>query len=57
MQKTFSFQFHLSHKEGETPLFVACYNGYQENIKFLIENGADPTKKNEKQFTFYYCFN
>jgi ankyrin repeat protein len=31
--------------KGLTPLYVACQNGNEKVVRFLLENGANPFKK------------
>jgi len=33
-------------KDGNTPLMLACHNGYLEIVQFLIKNGANVNEKN-----------
>ena len=34
------------HQNGETPLIFAAFNGHADNVKLLIEAGADIEAKN-----------
>ena len=39
--------------EGDTPLIVALEEGYSDIVKLLLENGADPTIRNNKGISAY----
>ena len=33
-----------AHKDGETPLYGACWNGHVDAARLLLDNGAMPTR-------------
>jgi len=35
------------NKKGDTPLFLASLNGYENVAKYLIEHGPDINKRNK----------
>jgi ankyrin repeat protein len=41
----------VTNSSGETPLFFACFTGYLDVVKLLVENGATINVKNNDEET------